>query len=77
MDKEKRTESTDSSTPVMNAMKAEMKLLRRTVTNMNKTMEEMRANQEQTVKLLQDQTASGSDCFRETTTRSCTICVVA
>ena len=51
-------ESTDSSTTTMNAMEAEMKLLRRTVVNMNKTMQDMKENQEQTTKLLQDQTQS-------------------
>ena len=56
--RDKRTESTDSSTSAMNAMEVEMRMFRRTVADMNKNMEDMRANQEQTAKLLQDQTAS-------------------
>ena len=57
-ERDKQAESTDSSTPAATTMELEMRMLRRTVIDMNKTMEDMRANQEHTAKLLHDKTAS-------------------
>ena len=56
--KDKGLESTDSSGPVETPMEIEMRMLRQTVADMNRNMADMRANQEYTAKLLQDQTAS-------------------
>ena len=57
-DKEKGVESTHSSVPSETAVEMELRLLRQTVMDMNRNMADMRANQEYTAKLLQDQTES-------------------
>ena len=56
--KGKGVESTDSSVPGETPAELEVRLLRQTVADMNRNMADMRANQEYTAKLLQDQTAS-------------------
>ena len=56
--KDKGFESTDSSIPAETPMELEMRMLRQTVTDMNRNMQDMRANQEYTAKLLQDETAA-------------------
>ena len=56
--KDKGVESTDSFVPVETPVEMEVRLLRQTVADMNRNMIDMRANQEYTAKLLQDQTAS-------------------
>ena len=56
--KDKGVESTQSSLPAETPMEMEMRMLRRTVADMNRNMAEMRAQQEYTSKLLHEQTAS-------------------
>ena len=56
--KDKGVESTDSSVPAETPMELEMRILRQTVADMNRNMQDMRANQEHTAKLIQEQTAS-------------------
>ena len=56
--KDKRVESTHSSVPDETPAELEVRLLRRTVADMQRNMADMRTNQEYTSKLLHDQTAS-------------------
>ena len=56
--KSKGVESTHSSAPIETPAEIEVRLLRQTVADMQRTMSDMRANQEITSKLLHDQTAS-------------------
>ena len=48
--KDKGVESTNSSAPAETPMELEMRMLRQTVADMNRNMQDIRANQENTAK---------------------------
>ena len=56
--KDKGVESTDSSVPAETPMELEMRLLRQTVADMNRNMQDMRSEQENTARFIHEQTAS-------------------